>query len=103
MLVWRTAIARDTTVGIVFRTACKAAWSQRMTALSPATRLVRHGLSARAARAMPPAISSARTGQSRARLDPGSRMLRIMGDIRKFVVLVLAAAAIPVAVGCATD
>jgi D-alanyl-D-alanine dipeptidase len=30
-------------------------------------------------------------------------MLRIMGDIRKFVVLVLAAAAVPVAVGCATD
>jgi D-alanyl-D-alanine dipeptidase len=30
-------------------------------------------------------------------------MLRIMGNIRKFVVLVLAAAAIPVAVGCATD
>jgi len=30
-------------------------------------------------------------------------MLRIMGDIRKFVVLVLAAAAIAVAAGCATD
>jgi zinc D-Ala-D-Ala dipeptidase len=30
-------------------------------------------------------------------------MLRIMGDIRKFVVLVLSAAAISVAVGCATD
>jgi D-alanyl-D-alanine dipeptidase len=30
-------------------------------------------------------------------------MLRVMGGLRKLVVLVLAAAAIPVAVGCATD
>jgi D-alanyl-D-alanine dipeptidase len=67
MLVWRTATARETTVGagIVRRTACKAASSQRITALSVDTRSIEHGLSARPTEEKPPAASCARTGHIR--------------------------------------
>src|SRR5438477_12158129 len=105
MLVCRTARARETIVGPggARRTACRATSSQRMTALSAGTRTVEHAPSARASRARPPETSSAKTDQRPARIGRTSRMLRLMGGLRRSFVFVLAAAAIPAAIGCATD
>src|SRR6185369_16478220 len=103
MLVCRTASARETIVGPggALRTACRATSSQRMAALSVETRTVEHAPSARTSVAKLAERSSARGTQRPARIDPASRMLRVMG--KKSVALVLAAVAILVAIGCATD
>src|SRR5258706_8393443 len=105
MLVWRTASARETTVGPggARRTACNATSSQRITALTGGIRIVEHAPSARASRAKPPDASSAMSDHRPARIDRASLMLRLVRGFGRSLIFVLAAAAIPAAIGCATD